>query len=128
MDAQSAASSTTAPVLVVEAISKVFGSVVAIRDLSFEARSGEVVGLLAPNGAGKTTAIRVLSTIYPPTSGRFTVGAIPHSNPGAIRSQIGVLPESAGYPLHQSGMEFLQYFARLFGYRGPGRERSLATC
>jgi ABC-2 type transport system ATP-binding protein len=125
MDAQSAARSTTAPVLVAEAISKAFGSVVAIRDLSFEARSGEVVGLLGPNGAGKTTAIRVLSTIYPPTSGRFTVGAIPQSNPGAIRSQIGVLPESAGYTLHQSGMEFLQYFARLFGYRGA-RAREIA--
>jgi ABC-2 type transport system ATP-binding protein len=123
--APSAASSTTAPVLIVEAISKAFGSVVAIRDLSFEGRSGEVIGLLGPNGAGKTTAIRVLSTIFSPTSGRFTVGGIPHTNPGAIRPQIGVLPESAGYPLHQSGIEFLQYFARLFGYRG-GRAREIA--
>ena len=126
IQAPSAASATTAPVLVVEAISKSFGPVVAIRDLSFEARSGEVIGLLGPNGAGKTTAIRVLSTIYPPTSGRFTMGGIPHTNPGAIRPQIGVLPESAGYPLHQSGMEFLQYFARLFGYPA-GRARQIAA-
>jgi ABC-2 type transport system ATP-binding protein len=123
--APSATSSTTAPVLIVEAISKAFGSVVAVRDLSFEGRSGEVIGLLGPNGAGKTTAIRVLSTIYSPTSGRFTVGGTPHTNPGAIRTQIGVLPESAGYPLHQSGSEFLQYFARLFGHPA-GRAREIA--
>jgi ABC-2 type transport system ATP-binding protein len=116
--APSAASSTTAPFLIVEGISKAFGSVVAVGDLSFEAKPGEVIGLLGPNGAGKTTAIRVLSTIYSPTSGRFTVGGVPHTKPGEIRPQIGVLPESAGFPLHQSGMEFLQYFARLFGYRG----------
>ena len=114
----SAGSPVTAPALVVESISKAFGSVVAVGDLSFEAESGEVIGLLGPNGAGKTSAIRVLSTIYPPTSGRFSVCGVPHTNPGAIRPQIGVLPESAGYPLHQSGIEFLRYFARLFGYRG----------
>jgi ABC-2 type transport system ATP-binding protein len=114
----SAANAAAAPALVVESISKAFGSVVAVRDLSLEAESGEVIGLLGPNGAGKTSAIRVLSTIYPPTSGRFAVCGVPHTDPGAIRPQIGVLPESAGYPLHQSGIEFLRYFARLFGYRG----------
>jgi ABC-2 type transport system ATP-binding protein len=113
-----AANPAAAPALVVESISKAFGSVVAVRDLSFEAESGEVIGLLGPNGAGKTSAIRVLSTIYPPTTGRFSVCGVPHTDPGAIRPQIGVLPESAGYSLHQSGIEFLRYFARLFGYRG----------
>ncbi len=87
----------------------------AVRDLSFEARPGEIIGLLGPNGAGKTTAIRVLSTILPPTRGSFTVGGVPHTMPGAIRQQIGVLPESAGYPLHQTGAEFLRYYGRLFG-------------
>jgi len=102
------ATSMTEPVLAVERIAKAFGPTVAVRDLSFEATSGEVIGLLGPNGAGKTTAIRVLSTIYPPTSGRFAVGGISHTKPSAIRPRIGVLPESAGYPLHQSGAEFLR--------------------
>jgi ABC-2 type transport system ATP-binding protein len=92
--------------------------VAAVRELSFEANAGEVIGLLGPNGAGKTTAVRVLSTIYPPTSGRFMLSDIPHTKPGAIRPLIGVLPESAGYPLHQSGREFLEYFGRLSGYSG----------
>ena len=119
------ASSMTGPALTVEGISKAFGSTIAVRELSFEANSGEVIGLLGPNGAGKTTAIRVLSTIYPPTSGRFAVGGIPHTKPSAIRPLIGVLPESAGYPLHQSGEEFLRYYARLFGH-AAGRPREIA--
>jgi len=114
------------PVLRVEAISKAFGSTLAVRSLSFEAASGEVIGLLGPNGAGKTTAIRVLSTIYPPTNGRFTLDGIPHTKPGAIRRRIGVLPESAGYPLHQSGGEFLRYYARLFGHPARSARRIAA--
>ena len=119
------ANSMTGPALTVEGISKAFGPIIAVRQLSFEANSGEVIGLLGPNGAGKTTAIRVLSTIYPPTSGRFAVGGIPHTKPSAIRPRIGVLPESAGYPLHQSGAEFLRYYARLFGH-AAGRAREIA--
>jgi ABC-2 type transport system ATP-binding protein len=102
--------------LAVEGISKSFGATIAVRELSFEANAGEVIGVLGPNGAGKTSAIRVLSTIYPPTSGRFAVGGVPHTNPSDIRPKIGVLPESAGYPLHHSGAEFLRYYARLFGH------------
>src|SRR5687767_14554494 len=114
------------PVLAVEEISKHFGSTVAVRDLSFVADAGEVIGLLGPNGAGKTSAIRVLSTIYPPTSGRVAVAGIAHTNPGAIRPRIGVLPESAGYPMHQSGAEFLEYYARLFGHPAK-RAREIAS-
>jgi ABC-2 type transport system ATP-binding protein len=106
----------TEAVLAVDGISKAFGQTTAVRDLSFEANRGEVIGLLGPNGAGKTTAIRVLTTIYPPTSGNFSVGGVPYTNPGAIRPKIGVLPESAGYPAQQSGSEFLRYFARLYGH------------
>jgi ABC-2 type transport system ATP-binding protein len=121
-----APSSVSGETLVVESISKHFGATVAVRDLSFAADAGEVIGLLGPNGAGKTSAIRVLSTIYPPTSGRFAVNGIPYTSPGAIRPRIGVLPESAGYPLHQSGSEFLQYYARLFG-QPSRRAREIAS-
>jgi ABC-2 type transport system ATP-binding protein len=103
-------------ILSVDAIAKSFGPLMAVRDLSFEACPGEIIGLLGPNGAGKTTAIRVLSTILPPTRGTFMLAGIPRTNPAALRQQIGVLPESAGYPLHQTGAEFLRYYARLFGH------------
>jgi ABC-2 type transport system ATP-binding protein len=114
------------PILVVDGISKSFGPIVAVRELSFTARSGEIIGLLGPNGAGKTTAIRVLSTILQPTKGTFTLDGIPHSKSVEIRRRIGVLPESAGYPLSWSGTEFLRYYARLYGYSAQGA-RDLAT-
>ncbi len=113
-------------VLRVDGISKAFGQTVAVRQLSLEAAPGEVIGLLGPNGAGKTTAIRVMTTIYAPDSGTFVVDGIPFTKPSAVRRRIGVLPESAGYPLHQSGEEFVQYFARLFGH-SQRSAREIAT-
>ena len=95
---------------------KAYGAVVAVEDLTFTARAGEVVGLLGPNGAGKTTAIRVLTTIFAPTAGSFAVAGVPHTRPAEIRQRIGVLPESAGYPEQQTGAEYLRYHARLFGH------------
>ncbi len=88
----------------------------ALAELSFTARAGEVLGLLGPNGAGKTTAIRVLTTILTPTAGSFTVAGIPSTRPVEVRRRVGVLPESAGYPEQQTGTEFLRYHARLFGH------------
>jgi ABC-2 type transport system ATP-binding protein len=94
---------------------KHYGTVVALADLSFAAETGEVLGVLGPNGAGKTTAIRILTTILPPTRGTFTVAGVPHTSPTEIRKRIGVLPESGGYPELQTGEEYLRYHARLYG-------------
>jgi ABC-2 type transport system ATP-binding protein len=105
---------------------KAYGRVVAVEELSFRASAGEVLGLLGPNGAGKTTAIRVLTTIFPPSGGTFAVAGIPHTRPAQIRQRIGVLPESAGYPEQQTGMEFLRYYARLFGHSRESA-RSIAS-
>ena len=108
---------TDAGVTVVAAgVRRSYGAVVAVDDLTFQARAGEVLGLLGPNGAGKTTAIRVLTTILTPTAGGFAVDGVPHSRPAEIRRRIGALPESAGYPEHQTGHEYLRYHARLFGH------------
>jgi ABC-2 type transport system ATP-binding protein len=96
-------------------VEKRYGSLVAVADLSFEAQPGEILGVLGPNGAGKTTAIRVLTTILEPTRGGFAVAGVPHTRPAEIRRRIGVLPESAGYPEHQTGEEYLRYHARLYG-------------
>ena len=97
-------------------VAKRYGSLVAVEDLTFEAELGEILGVLGPNGAGKTTAIRVLTTILPPSAGTFAVAGVPHTRPAEIRRRIGVLPESAGYPERQTGEGFLRYQARLFGH------------
>jgi ABC-2 type transport system ATP-binding protein len=96
-------------------LTKVFGTRVAVRDLTFTARPGEVVGLLGPNGAGKTTTIRLLSTVLTPTSGHFEISGIDSADAAAIRRRVGVLPESAGYPGYLTGRDYLRYHARLFG-------------
>lgn len=97
-------------------VRKEYGSLVALDDLSFAVEAGEILGVLGPNGAGKTTAIRVLTTILSPTRGSFHVAGAPHTRPAEIRTCIGVLPESAGYPEHQTGEEFLRFYARLYGH------------
>jgi ABC-2 type transport system ATP-binding protein len=101
-------------------VEKRYGSLVAVADLSFEAETGEILGVLGPNGAGKTTAIRVLTTILAPTRGTFAVAGVPHTRPAEIRRYIGVLPESAGYPEHQRGEEYLRHHARLYGRSRAG--------
>jgi ABC-2 type transport system ATP-binding protein len=100
-------------------LTKRFGDRLAVEQLSFTAGQGDVVGLLGPNGAGKTTTIRLLTTVLHPTSGEFSVAGIPSSRPSEIRRRVGVLPESAGYPAHQTGSDFLRYHARLFGLSRP---------
>jgi ABC-2 type transport system ATP-binding protein len=106
---------TASASLKVSGISRSYDRFEALHELSFELGPGEVLGLLGPNGAGKTTAIRVLTTIYPPSRGGFTLDGIPHTRPAEIRRRIGVLPESTGYPLQLTGQEYLVLFGRLFG-------------
>ncbi|WP_406079258.1 ABC transporter ATP-binding protein [Micromonospora sp. NBC_00858] len=107
-------------------LTKRFGDRTAVDGLSFTARQGEVVGLLGPNGSGKTTTIRLLTTVLAPTSGEFSVAGVPCTRPGEIRRRIGVLPESSGYPGHQTGEEYLRYHARLFGNARPDAARVAA--
>ena len=64
-----------------ERLSKRFGRRTALQELSFSAHQGDIVGLLGPNGSGKTTAIRLLTTVLPPTSGTFSLAGQPASRP-----------------------------------------------
>lgn len=107
-------------------LSKCYGTTWAVNGITFTARKGEVLGLLGPNGAGKTTTLRMLSTVVPPTRGEISVAGVAGTRHNEIRKLIGVLPENAGYPSHQTGVEFLAYHARLFGVsRGESRERAI---
>ena len=101
--------------LTTHGLTKSYGSLTAVAPLDLELEPGVVLGFLGPNGAGKTTLIRMVTTILRPTAGSFEVAGIPDSRPEDIRRQIGVLPESAGYPDGQTGDEFLRYHARLYG-------------
>jgi ABC-2 type transport system ATP-binding protein len=103
------------PILVAHDLYRSYGTRRALRSLSFSLRPGRVLGFLGPNGAGKTTAIRVLTTVLEPSSGRFEVDGISSERPDLIRRRIGVLPEGLGFPRHTSGLEYLTYFGQLYG-------------
>jgi ABC-2 type transport system ATP-binding protein len=108
-----------------EELTRRYGALVALDGLTFALDEGRVLGVLGPNGAGKTTAIRMLTTILAPSSGRFAVAGIPGERERDIRARIGVLPESAGYPARESGEEYLAYHARLHG-RSSAEARATA--
>lgn len=114
--------------MTVEAVrlTKRYGGRSAVEDVSFRASQGEIVGLLGPNGAGKTTTIRLLTTVLSPTSGEFSIAGHPSTAATEIRRCVGVLPESTGYPAHQTGGEYLRFFARLYGL-GRSAARTVAA-
>ncbi|WP_313959919.1 ATP-binding cassette domain-containing protein [Mycobacterium deserti] len=110
-----------------EAVSKTYGETVpALRDVSFSVPTGSVCALLGHNGAGKTTAVKILSTLVRPTSGRAVVaGYDVVESPAEVRQSIGVTGQEAAVDPLLSGRENLVLFSRLRGMR-RGRARSRA--
>jgi len=104
------------PALVVEHLTKHFGSRIALDDVCFEVEQGEVFGLLGPNGAGKTTMIRILGTLIKPTFGNATVTGISLSREtgSEIRARISIMPETPGLYLRLTVWENLECFAGLY--------------
>ncbi|WP_231619182.1 ABC transporter ATP-binding protein [Nonomuraea sp. SBT364] len=78
-------------------MSKTFGKVVAVDDLSFEAPAGAVTAFLGPNGAGKTTTLRVLLGLVTPTAGEATIGGAPYRELGRPLEHVGAVLESSGF-------------------------------
>ena len=100
-----------------EGLVKTFGKVRALDGIDMVAREGTVFGLLGPNGAGKTTAIRVLSTLLLPDSGRASVGGYDVvSQPGEVRRLIGLTGQYAAVDELLSGQENLYMIGRLLGF------------
>jgi len=100
-----------------EGLVKTFGKVRALGGIDMVAREGTVFGLLGPNGAGKTTAIRVLSTLLKPDSGRASVGGFDVvRQPGEVRRLIGLTGQYAAVDELLSGQENLYMLGRLLGF------------
>lgn len=113
-------------VLTASGLGMKYGERQALHGLSFSLGAGRILGFLGPNGAGKTTAIRILTTIIEPTAGSFTVAGIESTDPHAIRTRIGVLPESLGFPKRNTALEYLTYFGQHYGRtRTDSRARAL---
>ena len=100
-------------------LSMSYGTVQALRDATFHAVPGEVVGLLGPNGAGKTTAMRILTTYQRPTGGSATVAGFDVAqDPLEVRRRIGYLPESLPLYLAMEVRDSLAFVGRARGLRG----------
>jgi len=109
-------------VIVAENLAKQFGSVAAVRRVSFTAGDGAVTGLLGPNGAGKTTTLRMISTLVAPTTGAVRVDGIDaRESPIAVRNRIGVLSDARGLYARLTARENIAYYGDL---RGLPRERT----
>ena len=104
--------------VVVDGIRKSFGSVVALRDISFEVGRGEVIGLLGPNGAGKTTMVDILSTLTAPDRGHAMVaGHDVMSDPAGVRRSIMLTGQQVALDDMLTGRENLVMFGRLQGLK-----------
>ena len=98
----------------VSELRKEFGSFVAVEDVSFSVRPGEIFGLLGPNGAGKTTTLRMITTILKPTSGTIVInGYDAVHEPEQVRHHFGVLSEATGLYDRLTAEENVRYFAQL---------------
>jgi sodium transport system ATP-binding protein len=103
-------------VIEVDSLAKRFGTVEAVRDVSFTAADGRITGLLGPNGAGKSTTLRMLYTVLRPDSGTARIDGINIlSDPLAARRSIGVLPHSAGIYPQLSARENVRFYGELHG-------------
>ncbi len=117
----------------VKGVTKKFGQVTAVDNISFEVRRGEIVGFLGPNGAGKTTTMRILSCFMPPTEGTAEVAGYDIlKDPLAIKRRIGYLPESPPLYPELTVLDYLKFVSRIKGLSGqliPDRlDAVIETC
>jgi sodium transport system ATP-binding protein len=97
-------------------LSKRFGSIEAVRDVSFVAQDGQITGLLGANGAGKSTCFRMLYGVLTPDSGRACIDGIDiRGATSKARSHLGVLPHAAGLYNNLTARENIRYFGSLYG-------------
>src|SRR5215213_8792219 len=113
----------------VENLTKNFGPVAAVNDVSFEVEKDEIVGLLGNNGAGKTTLIRMLTTYLPASSGVAKVAGFDVMMESMeVRRRVGYLPESIPLYPEMRVREYLDYRAKLKGVDRRQRPARIDYC
>lgn len=104
-----------APTVLIENLQKRYGSVEAVKNVSFEIEPGEIFGLLGPNGAGKTTTLRALCTLITPDSGRLEVSGISVvDKPRLARKCLGYVAQEVAVDKVLTGRELLQLQAAIY--------------
>jgi lipooligosaccharide transport system ATP-binding protein len=115
------------PAIVARALTKRYGDLEAVRGVSFEVGTGEIVGFLGPNGAGKTTTVRMLSCFLPPTSGTASIHDVDIlERPREVKRLIGVCPQEDNLDPDFHVLKNLLVYGRYFGLpRRVVRDRAL---
>ncbi len=104
------------PQISVDALTKRFGSITAVSELSLTLEAGQIVGLLGPNGAGKTTTLDTIMGLKAPTSGDVRINRVSVRSPeiASVRRSIGYLPEQPVLYDYLTGREFIQFLGQLY--------------
>ena len=114
--------------LEVKNLSRYYGALKAVDDVSFTVAAGTILGFIGPNGAGKSTTMRILATLDVPTAGDVMLdgkSAIDH--PDQVRPLIGYMPDRYGTYDDMTVLEFLDFFARAYRLKGQERENRVAS-
>jgi ABC-2 type transport system ATP-binding protein len=99
----------------VKDLTKRYDGTLAVDNISFTVRQGEILGYLGPNGAGKSTTVKMITGVIRPTSGSITVNGISlFENPTEIKKQFGYVPETGGLYESLTAYEYLQLVGRLY--------------
>ena len=110
--------------IVVQGVTKLYGSQKALDNVSFEIRTGEIVGFLGPNGAGKSTMMKIITGFMPPTSGKVFVNGIDTAGGSLeIKKRIGYLPENNPLYPEMYVREYLQFAASLYKTDRPIKDQ-----
>jgi len=110
----------------VEQLSKAYGPIKAIDDISFVVEKGEILGFLGPNGAGKTTTMRILTCFMPPTSGTARIAGYDiFSESLQVRRRLGYVPENAPLYTDMPVVSFLRFAAEVKGLSRRERLRQV---
>src|SRR5215475_1942293 len=99
----------------VRGLTKTFGAVTAVRDMSFTASAGQVTGFLGPNGSGKTTTLRAALGLIWPTAGEVLIGGVPYRRLGRPRRRVGALLEATGFHPGRRARDHLRVLAAADG-------------
>ena len=111
----------------VNSLSKKFNNLLAVDQVSFEEKQGEIMGFLGPNGAGKSTTMKMLTCFIPPSSGTAEIcGYSILNDPLQVRNKIGYLPESAPSYDEMLVGEFIKFIAEIRGYSGMELKRRVS--
>ena len=114
--------------ITVSEITKKFGDLTAVDNVSFEVERGEFFGFLGPNGAGKTTLIRMLTTLLKPTSGHAVVSCCDiMKEPTEVRKHIGVVPQAMTSDLDLTAYENMDIYGRFYGIHAKERKERIKS-